>query len=247
MAVALWPPKNPEQLGATFSKLGWTGFIIQLVLLTVPLLLAIYMWFGFSPASAARKGIDLSNYLSYGSLIVAIFTAFWLFRYTRLGRRIAAGDPDLTGPGVLKTVWIGIWAGSLGILFSLLQLFGSAGRILFVMLANPQTGLMVSPQMGGDPTQSISALDGISLLVLLVLLTAELVVLGLVPVAAVPDRDAGAQGGQLGRNCSTVRLVPGWTWEARSTVAGRRISVPTSTLHRPTRLSCSGAGPVDCP
>jgi hypothetical protein len=179
MPVAPWPPKNPEKLGATFIKLGWIGFIIQLVLLTVPLLLALYMWFGFSPTSAARKGIDLSNYLSYGSLIVALFTAFWLFRYTRIGRRISAQDPGLSGPAVLKTVWIGIWAGGLGILFSLLQLFGAAGRILFVMLANPQTGLMVSPQIGADPTQSISALDGISLLTLLVLLTAELVVLGL--------------------------------------------------------------------
>jgi hypothetical protein len=179
MPVAPWPPKDPQQLGASFMKLGWIGFVIQLVLLTVPLLLALYMMFSFSPESAARKGIDLSNYLSYGSLIVAIFTAFWLFRYTRLGQRIADGDPALSGAGVLKTVWIGIWAGSLGILFSMLQLFSAAGRILFVMLANPQTGLMVSPQIGGNPAQSISALDGISLLTLLVLLTAELVVLGL--------------------------------------------------------------------
>jgi hypothetical protein len=179
MPVAPWPPKNPAQLGASFTKLGWIGFVIQLVLLTVPLLLALYLFFGFSPESAARKGIDLSNYLSYGSLIVALFTAFWLFRYTRLGRRIAASDPGVTGPAVLKTVWVGIWAAGLGIVFSLLQLFGSAGRMLFVMLANPQTGLMVSPQIGGNPSQSISALDGISLLILLVLLTAELVVLGL--------------------------------------------------------------------
>jgi hypothetical protein len=179
MPVAPWPPKNPAQLGATFAKLGWIGFVIQLVLLAIPLLLAVYMFFGFSPDSAARKGIDLSNYLSYGSLIVTIFTAFWFFRYPRLGHRIAAGDPGLTGAGVLKTVWIGIWAGGVGIVFSMLLLFGAAGRLLFVMLANPQTGLMVSPQIGANPSQSISALDGISLLTLLILLTAELVVLGL--------------------------------------------------------------------
>jgi hypothetical protein len=177
MPFAPWPPKDPQQLGSSFIKLGWIGFIIQLVLLTVPLLLALYMMFGFSPESPARRGIDLSNYLSYGSLIVAIFTAFWLYRYTRVGQRIAAGDPALSGARVLKTVWIGVWAGGVGIVFSILQLFSAAGRILFVMLANPQTGLMVSPQMGTDPSQSISALDGISLLTLLVLMTAELVVL----------------------------------------------------------------------
>jgi hypothetical protein len=179
MPVAPWPPKDPQELGATFTKLGWIGFLIQLVLRAVPLMLAIYMLFGFAPGSAARKGIDLSNYLSYGSLIVTVFTAFWFFRYPKLGRRIADGDSTLSGGGVLKTVWIGIWAGSIGILFSMLLLFGAAGRILFVMLANPQTGLMISPNIGADPTQSISALDGISLLTLLILLTAELLVLGL--------------------------------------------------------------------
>ena len=179
MPVALWPPKNPAKLGATFVKLGWIGFFIQLALLAVPLILALYMIFGFSPESASRKGIDLSNYLSYGSLLVTIFTAFWFFRYPGLGHRIADADPGLSGAGVLRTVWIGIWASGIGIVFSMLLLYAAAGRLLFVMLANPQTGLMVSPQIGGNPSQSISALDGISLLTLLILLTAELVVLGL--------------------------------------------------------------------
>lgn len=64
MPVAPWPPANPDRLGMTFSKLGWIGFFVQLALLTVPLLLALYMLFGFAPDSPARRGIDLSNYLS---------------------------------------------------------------------------------------------------------------------------------------------------------------------------------------
>jgi hypothetical protein len=179
MPVAPWPPANPEQLGSTFSRLGWIGFFVQLALLTVPLLLALYMLFGFAADSPARRGIDLSNYLSWGSLIVTIFTAIWFFRYPRLGQRISDSDPKVSGSGVLKTVWIGIWAGAVGIVFSMLLLFAESSRILFVMLANPQTGLMVSPNIGGDPNLSLSALDGISLLTLLILLTAELVVLGL--------------------------------------------------------------------
>lgn len=179
MPVAPWPPKTPEKLGATFVKLGWSGFAIQLLLLTIPLMLALYMILGFSPDSAARKGIDLGNYLSYGSLVITIFTAVWFFRYPRLGRRIASRDTSLSGGGVLRTIWVGIWASGVGIIFSMLLLFGAAWRMLFVMLANPQTGFMISPQIGGNPSQSISALDGISLLTLLILLTAELVVLGL--------------------------------------------------------------------
>jgi hypothetical protein len=179
MPVASWPPANPQQLGATFTKLGWIGFVIQLVLLSLPLVLALYMLFGFTPESPARRGIDLSNFLSWGSLLVAVFTAVWFFRYPGLGRRIAEGDTHLSGAGVLKTVWIGVWASGIGIVFSMLLLFAESSRILFVMLANPQTGLMISPNIGANPNQSISALDGISLITLLILLTAELVVLGL--------------------------------------------------------------------
>jgi hypothetical protein len=179
MPVASWPPANPQQLGATFTKLGWIGFVIQLVLLSLPLVLALYMLFGFTPESPARRGIDLSNFLSWGSLLVAVFTAVWFFRYPGLGRRIAEGDTGLSGAGVLKTVWIGVWASGIGIVFSMLLLFAESSRILFVMLANPQTGLMISPNIGANPNQSISALDGISLITLLILLTAELVVLGL--------------------------------------------------------------------
>ncbi len=119
MPVAPWPPANPEQLGTTFAKLGWMGFVIQLALLTVPLLLALYMLFGFSAESPARRGIDLSNYLSWGSLIVTIFTATWFVRYPKIGQRIAEADPSLSGAGVLKTIWIGIWAGAIGIVFSM--------------------------------------------------------------------------------------------------------------------------------
>jgi hypothetical protein len=41
MPVAPWPPKNPAPLGKSFVKLGWIGFVIQLVLLTEPLMLAV--------------------------------------------------------------------------------------------------------------------------------------------------------------------------------------------------------------
>jgi hypothetical protein len=60
----------------------------------------------------------------------------------------------------------------------LLLLFSAVGRMLFILLANPQTGIMVAPGPGADPVQSISAIDAVSLSALLVTLSAELVVLG---------------------------------------------------------------------
>ncbi|WP_200373735.1 DUF3611 family protein [Thiocystis violacea] len=86
-----WLPVEPERLSKQFSRLGWLGFWIQFTLLTIPLLLLAYVLLMSSPGSARRIGIDLSNYLSYGSLLVMVFTTFWFFRYTRIGKEIA--DP----------------------------------------------------------------------------------------------------------------------------------------------------------
>lgn len=174
-----WQPANPERLAKQFSRLGWIGFWIQFALLAVPIILLIYVLFVSSPESAQRRGIDLSNYLSFGSLLVMVFTTFWFYRYTRLGKRIA--DPELRPPqsSALRTLWIGLWAGCLGILFSMLLLLSAVGRMLFVLMANPQTGMQIAQGLGTDPTKSLSAMDAVSLTSLLFLLTAELLVLTL--------------------------------------------------------------------
>ena len=170
-------PANPDRLAKQFSRRGWIGFWIQFALLAVPIILLVYVLFFSSPESAQRRGIDLSNYLSFGSLLVMVFTTFWFYRYTGLGKRIA--DPELRPPqsSAVRTLWIGLWAGCLGIFFSMLLLLSAVGRILFVLMANPQTGMQIAQGLGTDPTKSLSAMDAVSLTSLLFLLTAELLVL----------------------------------------------------------------------
>ena len=99
-----WPPSNTESLAKQFSRLGWTGFWIQVALASIPILLLVYVLFLSSPESAQRRGINLSNYLSYGSLLVMIFTTFWFFRYTRLARQIA--EPGLCPPQSSVKRWL---------------------------------------------------------------------------------------------------------------------------------------------
>jgi len=69
------------------------------------------------------------------------------------------------------------WAGCLGIVFSMLLLMSAVGRLLFVLMANPQTGIQLAHSLGDDPSKSLSAMDAASLASLLLVLTAELVVL----------------------------------------------------------------------
>ena len=171
-----WQPSNPKGLAKQFSRLGWLGFWIQFAMLAIPVLLLTYVLFFSDPESAQRKGIDLSNYLSIGSLAVMVFTTFWFFRYTRLAKRIA--DPELCPPqsSVMRTLWIGLGASSLGILFSMLLLMSAIGRMLFILMATPQTGIPLA-QPGGDPATTLAAVDAVSMTSLLVMHAAELIVL----------------------------------------------------------------------
>ena len=170
-------PDDPGSLAKRFRNLGWLGFWIQLALIAIPVILLIYLLFFSGPESAQRRGIDLSNYLSNGSLLVMVFTTFWFFRYTRLAKQIV--DPELCPPqsSIIRTLWVGLWAGFLGIMFSMLLMLSAVGRLLFVLMANPQTGLQIAPTPGGDPSLSVSAMDAVSLTALLSILTAEFIVL----------------------------------------------------------------------
>ncbi len=178
IATATWSADDAKRLGTQFKRGGWIGFFIQLLLLIVPILIAIFLVVPSGSGSGAQS-IDLSNYLSYGGLLVMLFTTFWFYRYTRIGHRLQDPSRIPSQRSVDNTLWIGIWASILGIGFSVLLLLGAGSRLLSVLLATPQTGLMVAPAIGGDPSQSISALDVIAMNQLLLTLTAEIFVMGI--------------------------------------------------------------------
>ena len=138
--TAPWEPSKPERLAKQFSWLGWIGFWAQLALIIVPILLLLYVLFIGSQETAQRKGIDLSDYLSQGSL------------------------------------WVGVGAGYLGVFFSMVLMINAVGRIFFVLMATPQTGVPLAA-IGGDPAKTLSAINAVSMSALVFSLAAELIVL----------------------------------------------------------------------
>ena len=174
--TAEWQPLHPARLAKQFSWLGWVGFWLQLALVTAPILLLMYVLFVSSPESVQRKGIDLSDYFSHGSLLVMLFTTFWFYRYTRLAKRIADPESRPSQSSVVRRLWIGLWAGFLGVFLSMVLMMNAVGRMFFVLMATPQTGVPLAT-LGGDPAKTLSAIDAVSMSALLFTLTAELMVL----------------------------------------------------------------------
>jgi Protein of unknown function (DUF3611) len=174
-----WPAQERERIAEQFSVLGKVGFFVQLALLAIPILLAVYIFLSGRSNQGSGTGIDFGSYVSFASVLVMMFTTYWFFRYIKLGRRMK--DPARHPPrsAVLTTLWVGLWAGCLGIAFSMLLLLAAAWRILFVLLTNPQSGMLIAPTAGTNPTYSLSAIDAVGLTLLIISLGAELMVLGL--------------------------------------------------------------------
>jgi hypothetical protein len=173
---SMWELKDPEKLAKHFLRLGWIGFWVQLVLLTLPVFLLLYVLFIKSSETILSKGIDLSAYLSNGSLLVMLFTTFWFYRYTKLAPKIVAPELRPSQNSVAKTIWVGLWASVVGVFFSMMLIVSAVTRLLFVLLATPQTGIPIATT-GSSPGHTLSAIDAVSLTSLLFTLSAELTVL----------------------------------------------------------------------
>jgi hypothetical protein len=166
-----------SRLAKAFSRLGWAGLLLQVVLGSVPIAVMAY-YFAFSrSATVRRSGFPFIEYLTIANLLVLLFTIFWSYRYTRLARQIA--DPELrpTAPKIARVVWTGVAASTVGMLLSLTVILIEAAGLLFFFLRAPQGGIPVVQTSGAEAVYWVSSVDMVSLMALIVTLFAELIVL----------------------------------------------------------------------
>jgi hypothetical protein len=168
---------NPETTPKAFVRLGWIGFWSQIVLGAFPILLMFYVLFFCPSAPMQRTAMSLTEYLGLLGFLLLLFTIFWCYRYTRLGKSMADLELHPSEPSVSRTLRIGLVASSLGILFSMLLMISEVARLLFVFLRAPQGGAPVVQTQTYDPSTWVSAIDMVGLLADLSLLAAELMVL----------------------------------------------------------------------
>ena len=168
---------KPQSIARAFSRLGWIGFWLQVVLATLPIILMVYVLFFCPTASIQRSGMGVVEYLGLLCLLILGFTTVWSYRYTRLSKAMA--DPELRPPrsSVVNILWTGLVASCLGILLSMLLMAFEVGRLLFVFLRAPQGGKQVIQTETYDPSTWVSAIDMVGLLADLSVLAAEIVVL----------------------------------------------------------------------
>jgi hypothetical protein len=166
-----------QKIGRSFTRLGWIGVWVQAVLTIIPLSVLGYILMGKVTNADAAFGI--MDYLAMFGLAVLGFTTFWSYRYTRLGKRIADPQRCPSRSSVTRTLWIGLWTGSVGIVVSLLLMIAEVLRLLWLFMKAPQGGVPVMQTQIEDRATWVSALDVVSLLAELCTLVGELLVVGL--------------------------------------------------------------------
>jgi hypothetical protein len=168
-------PKKGSSLARSLIRLGWAGFWLQIVFGSLPVILTVY-YFIFSRTDATpRSGLPFVEILTVIDLVILLFTLYWSYRYTRLGRQMLNPEQRPEESSVLSTVWIGVTAGTVGMLFSMIVLLIEAGNMLFYFLRAPQAGIPQIQTTGA--AYVVSSVDMISLMALILTLFAELIVL----------------------------------------------------------------------
>jgi hypothetical protein len=163
-----------EGLARTFQTTGRVGFWAQIVMGAFPVLLMLYVFTFSGSLSGPRQGLPIVGYFTIINLLLLLFVVIWFYRYPALGNKIA--DPAMrpSETAVTRTVWTGLIASSLGILFSLLVMLIEVAQLLFYFLAAPQGGV---PTIQTTPTSLggswVSAVDFASLMSLVLVLAAE--------------------------------------------------------------------------
>src|SRR5262245_54925966 len=81
------------------------------------------------------------EYLTIINLLILIFTTYWSYRYTRIGRRIRSSEQAPSESHLIGTVWTGVVATTAGMLFSMISILIDAANLLFFFLKAPQAGI----------------------------------------------------------------------------------------------------------
>ena len=115
--------------------------------------------------------------LTIVNLFLLLFTIFWSYRYTRLAKKLMDPDKRPSESSVVGTVWTGVVASTVGMLFSMIVMLIEAANLLFFFLQAPQGGIPVVQTSGAEARHWVSSVDMVSLMALILTLFAELIVL----------------------------------------------------------------------
>jgi hypothetical protein len=162
----------------TFWRLGWVAFWTQIGFGSLPVILVVYaLIFDRHSGAGARAGNLVIDYLAFADLLILAFTTVWSYRYTRLARQLAEPERQPSQHVLQRAAWIGVAAGAVGIVFSMLIMLFEVAQLLIHFLRAPQAGVPVIQTTGAGTATWVSAADMMILMALILGMFGELIFL----------------------------------------------------------------------
>jgi amino acid transporter len=139
----------------TIRLTGWITFWVQLTLVVVSGLALLFAATGRDFTDQPNTGLGLGIFWAIAGVIALLFSVYWDFRYTRIGRSLDNPNPSLhlSKADTTRAIRLGILVGLIGILLTLL----GSGATLAVFIAksiSQPPGVAIT-----DPNKIIRALD----------------------------------------------------------------------------------------
>jgi hypothetical protein len=168
-------PSRTETLAKAFSRWGRSGFWALVMMGALPLIIMVYtLIFSDRPAGSTRSGLPLVQFFSTAGLVLLVFLTLWFHRYTRIAVRLQDPAKRPSDASLRKTVWTGVVAASIAILFSMLVLLLEVGTLLFYFLSAPQAGVPTVQTTGAAVATWVSAVDMMNLMSVILTLGGEI-------------------------------------------------------------------------
>ena len=168
-------PSRTETLAKAFARWGRGGFWALVVMGALPLVIMAYtLVFTGTPSGSSRSGLPLVQFFAAVGLVLLVFLTFWFHRYTRIAARLQDPAKRPSDASLRKTVWTGVVAASIAILFSMLVLLLEVGTLLFYFLSAPQAGVPTVQTTGAAVATWVSAVDMMNLLSVILTLGGEI-------------------------------------------------------------------------
>jgi len=144
-----------QGIANTIRLTGWITFWIQLGLAVVSGLAVLFASTGRDFADQPNAGLGVGIFWAICGIIALLFSVYWNFRYTRLGKRLANPNPSLhpSKADTIAALRLGIIVGLVGILLTLFGTGSTLGVLVAKSISQPP-GVAIT-----DPNKIIRALD----------------------------------------------------------------------------------------
>lgn len=171
-------PSEINRLAKSLARLGWGGFLVQVLIGAIPSVMMLYMLvFGGTSGEDAGARLPFIQLFSMIDLALLVFVSIWFFGYARLGKRMRTTPDRVTLSATRGAIWVGLIATTLAILFSMLVLLFEVGTMLFFFLSLPQGMFAAFQGPAAGSANWIAAVDIISLMSVVISLGGEVAAL----------------------------------------------------------------------